>query len=137
MDRKSKFFICVKCANLMNAYQFSGNVPSCCNEKMENLAPMYDSEGMEKHLPYVVVDGARVKITVGADPHPMTDAHGISWIYLVTKFGDMRKYLLPGEEPAAVFTLEKGDIPIAAYAHCNMHGLWKTVINKGDCDCEE
>ena len=132
MDRKSKFFICKKCGNLMNSYQFSGNIPSCCNAKMENMTPKCDDEGREKHLPYAVTEGDRVRVTVGSTLHPMTEGHGISWIYLVTKFGDARKYLLTGEEPIATFLLEKGDIPIAAYAHCNLHGIWKTVINKGE-----
>ena len=130
MDRKSKFFRCNKCGNLMNGYHFSGNVPSCCQEKMENMTPTYDGEGGEKHLPYVITDGEKIKITVGATPHPMTEGHGISWIYLVTKFGEARKYLLPNDEPTAIFTLEKGDTPIAVYAYCNLHGLWKSVINR-------
>ena len=132
MDRKSKFFICNKCKNLMLNYQFSGNIPTCCHEKMENMNPKSEDDGKEKHSPIVKVDGERVIVTVGETPHPMTDDHGISWIYLVTKFGDARKYLLPGDEPTATFTIEKGDIPIAAYAHCNLHSIWKTIINHGD-----
>lgn len=116
----------------MNGYHFSGNVPTCCREQMENIEPKYEDEGKEKHLPCVITNDDKVKVSVGAVPHPMTDGHGISWVYLVTKLGDARKYLLPGDEPVATFTLEKGDIPIAAYAHCNLHGMWKTVINKID-----
>ena len=130
MDRKSKFFICNKCKNLMLNYQFSGNIPSCCQEKMENLTPKYEGEGREKHILIADCDGERVRIKVGEIPHPMTDDHGISWIYLVTKFGDQRKYLLPGDEPEATFLLEKDDIPVVAYAHCNLHGIWKVTINE-------
>lgn len=130
MDRKSKFFICEKCKNIVESIQFSGNSFRCCNAAMENMEPKIEDAGGEKHLPEVSVRDGCVTVTVGRIPHPMTEEHGISWVYLVTKYGEARKLLLPGEEPKAVFYLENGDIPIAAYAYCNAHGLWKTQINE-------
>ena len=43
----------------------------------------------------------------------------------------MRVPLTPDCEPVASFTLEEGDAPAAAYAYCNLHGLWK---NQSDFD---
>ncbi len=130
MDRKSKFYVCNNCKNLVNTYQFSGKEPSCCNKTMENMDPVTDGGGKEKHLPRVEVKGNCVTVSLGEIYHPMTEDHNIAWIYLVTKFGEQRKLLIPGDEPTASFLLVEGDIPIAAYGYCNMHGLWKTIINK-------
>ena len=131
MDRKSKFFICRHCNNLVNTYYFSGNIMSCCGEKMENIEPKTENEGREKHLPRVSVQSGRVKVNVGEVSHPMTEEHNIGWVYLVTKAGEQRKTLIPGATPELTFVLENDDLPIAAYAYCNLHGLWKTQINKG------
>ena len=35
-----------------------------------------------------------------------------------------RKKLKPGDKPEASFALVPGDNPVAAFEHCNLHGLW-------------
>ena len=82
----------------------------------------------EKHLPEVKIEGDRVHIAVGSVAHPMTTAHLIEVIYLETEKGGLRKNLKAGDAPEAVFTIPEGDKAIAAYAFCNLHGLWKTAI---------
>ena len=37
------------------------------------------------------------------------------------------KVIQPGQAPEAVFQLER-ETPVAAYAYCNLHGLWKTEL---------
>ena len=130
MDRKSKFFVCNSCKNLISTVQFSGKEICCCNKGMENIVPVTEKEGREKHTPIVKVDGNRVKVNIGEITHPMSEDHNIAWVYLVTKNGEQRKFLVPGEKPELTFLLEEDDLPIAAYAYCNLHGLWKTQINK-------
>ena len=57
----------------------------------------------------------------------MTAEHNIAWVYLETTKGGQYKVLAPDEAPEAVFKL--GDEkPVAVYAYCNIHGLWKTDI---------
>ena len=51
----------------------------------------------------------------------------ISWIYVETKNGGQRKALKVNEEPKASFCFYD-DEPVAIYAYCNLHGLWKTEI---------
>ena len=63
--------------------------------------------------------------TVGAVEHPMLPEHFIEWIVLETQQGSQIKHLKPGEKPQAVFALAEGDQTVAAYAYCNLHGLWK------------
>ena len=38
-----------------------------------------------------------------------------------------RKELSPDEDPEAVFALAD-EKPVAVYAYCNLHGLWKADI---------
>ena len=57
----------------------------------------------------------------------MTEEHSITWVYLETDKGGQRKALSPGEEPKAHFALAD-EKPLAVYAYCNLHGLWKTEL---------
>ena len=79
---------------------------------------------VEKHVPVVKVDGNKVEVFVGDVEHPMVDVHYIEWIEIETKQGTQRKYLKPEQKPEAVFYLAEGDEFVAAYEHCNLHGLW-------------
>ncbi len=117
----SKFFISEDKATIVAAIQ--GSAP---NGFVELIAGTTDA-AVEKHVPVVSVDGNKVTVVVGEVPHPMTEAHLISWVYLETKKGGQFKVLTPSDEPKAVFVLED-DEPIAAYEYCNLHGLWKKEI---------
>ena len=46
---------------------------------------------------------------------------------LVFYQGGQRKNLEVGKEPVVVFSLDD-EKPIAVYAYCNLHGLWKKEI---------
>ena len=122
-----KFFRCNHCGNLVGMLHDAGVAMICCGEKMERLTPNTTEAAHEKHLPCVEIDGGRITVQVGSVGHPMAEEHFIQWIYLATVHGGQRKSLQPGEAPAATFALSE-DLPVAAYAYCNLHGLWKTVI---------
>ncbi len=99
----------------------------CCGEKMEELIPNTAEAAGEKHLPVVTSEEGAVHVNVGSVNHPMLAEHSIEWICLETNHGSYRRHLAPGEEPDAVFCI--GDEkPIAAFAYCNLHGLWKNEI---------
>lgn len=100
----------------------------CCGEKMEELVPNTVEASGEKHKPVVAVDGNTVTAVVGSAIHPMSEEHHISWVYLQTKHGGQRKILPVTGEPKVVFALAEDDVPVAVYAYCNLHGLWKTDI---------
>ncbi|MFQ8601090.1 MAG: desulfoferrodoxin family protein [Oscillospiraceae bacterium] len=127
MTESQKFFICKKCGNLVGMVHYSGAPLSCCGAYMQELAPNTSTASAEKHLPVITSSNGRVLVEVGSIPHPMTEEHLIEWIYLQTRSGGQRKRLLPGEKPRAVFVVE-GDEPIAAFAYCNLHGLWGVSI---------
>ena len=55
----------------------------------------------------------------------MIPEHYIQWIALATRQGNQRKELQAGQKPQLEFMLCEGDEAEAAYAYCNLHGLWK------------
>ncbi len=124
---KNKFFICEKCGNIIGMIEPSGVPVVCCGQKMTGLEAGVVEASREKHIPVVRLDGSTVKVTVGSVEHPMTAEHYISWIYMETDKGGQRKVLKPDSKPEATFALAD-EKPIAVYAYCNLHGLWKAEI---------
>ena len=126
--KNTKFYICPDCGLVIETIRHTGITPSCCGMKMDELVPNTVEASGEKHIPAVTVEGNTVTVNVGSVNHPMQDVHYIEWVQLVTENGSQRKFLSPGQEPNVVFTLT-GDKPLAVYAYCNLHGLWKTELN--------
>ncbi|MDD2601435.1 MAG: desulfoferrodoxin family protein [Prevotella sp.] len=78
----------------------------------------------EKHVPVVQEIEGGYLVMVGSVEHPMTEAHYIEWIELVTEKEVLRRYLTPNDKPMAEFkTDEKA---LYAREHCNVHGIWKS-----------
>ena len=127
MCDNNKFYICEHCGNLIGMIHDAGVPMMCCGQKMTKLEPGVVEASHEKHIPVATVEGNVVRVTVGSVEHPMTEEHSIDWIYLQTDKGGYRKNVRPGEKPEAYFTLN-GEKPIAVYAYCNLHGLWKSEI---------
>lgn len=120
-----KFYVCKHCGNII-AYAKNSGVPVvCCGEKMSELVPGSVDAATEKHVPVISVEGNKVTVTVGEVAHPMAEEHFIEWIALETAEGNQRKELKPGQKPEAVFMMTETDKVVAAYAYCNLHGLWK------------
>ena len=125
--QNNKFYICEHCGNIIGMIHDAGVPMMCCGQKMTQLIPGTVEASVEKHLPVVTVDGDKVKVEVGSVAHPMAEEHSILWVYLQTDKGGQRKNLKVGEAPVAEFSL-LDEKPVAAYAYCNLHGLWKTEI---------
>lgn len=99
----------------------------CCGEKMTRLEPGIVEASAEKHIPVVTVDQNLVTVQIGSAAHPMTEEHSILWVYLQTDRGGQRKCLEVGSDPVVTFALTDEKL-VAAYAYCNLHGLWKADI---------
>ena len=121
-----KFYVCAHCGNIITFVKDSGVPVMCCGEKMQEIIPGTVDAAVEKHLPVVSVEGSQVTVQVGSVEHPMLPEHFIEWIVLETSTGSQMKALTPGEKPQAVFALADGEKAVAAYAYCNLRGLWKT-----------
>ena len=126
--KELKFYVCSHCGNLVEMVHSSGVPMICCGEAMKELVPNTVDAAGEKHKPVVTVEGSTVAVVVGSVAHPMTDAHLIQWVVVETEQGVQRKELAANAEPKAVFTVAEGDKVVAAYAYCNLHGLWKTEV---------
>lgn len=124
---KTRFFYCAHCGNIVGMIHDAGVPMMCCGEKMKNLEAGVTDASVEKHVPVVEVSGDKVKVTVGSVIHPQTEEHHIAWVYLLTNVGGQRKCLEKDSEPVVEFALAN-EKPIAVYAYCNLHGLWKTDI---------
>lgn len=122
---KIKFYICKHCGNIIAMVRESGAPVSCCGQKMIELEAGTTDAAVEKHVPVIEERDGKVIVTVGSVAHPMAPEHYIQWVVLCTDKGNQRKKLEPGEEPKACFALCEGETVEAAYAYCNLHGLWK------------
>lgn len=122
-----KFYKCSHCGNIITFLENKGVPVMCCGQKMDELVPGAVDAAVEKHVPVVAVDGNKVTVSVGDIAHPMTEEHHIAWIVLETKNGFQKKDLNPTGAPSVEFELA-GDEAVAAYAYCNLHGLWKKKI---------
>lgn len=111
---ETKFYFCPICGNLILKVNDSGVTPHCCGQAMTELIPNTSDGAGEKHVPVIkMVDDKTLRVEIGAQPHPMTAAHHIEFICVETPAGiQLRR--LDQDKPA-----------VAAYAYCNLHGLWK------------
>lgn len=127
MNCENRFYVCKHCGNLIGLIHSSGVPIICCGEPMSELIPGSVDASKEKHVPVITQNGGVVTVEVGSAAHPMSQEHSIQWIYLQTEKGGQRKCLLPGEAPKAEFALEN-DRAVAAFAYCNLHGLWAAEL---------
>jgi len=127
MKGKQRFFICEICGNLVGLISEEGAALNCCGEDMTELVPNTVEASAEKHLPAVNVAGDCINVQVGSVMHPMEDEHNITFAYVETEHGGQRKRFNVGAEPKTTFCFSD-DKPIAVYAYCNKHGLWKTEV---------
>jgi len=102
-----------------------GGTLVCCGQDMKKLEANSTDAATEKHVPVVVKEDGKIKVTVGSTIHPMLDAHYIEWIALDTGDRLQIAYLKPGMEPKAEFEDAAAG---TVYEYCNLHGLWKADI---------
>lgn len=129
MCDNNKFYVCEHCGNLIGMIHDAGVPMMCCGQRMTKLEPGTVEASEEKHIPVVSMDGNTVRVTIGEIEHPMTEEHSILWVYLQTDRGGQRKCLNPGDPPSVTFSLCE-EKPLAVYAYCNLHGLWKTEVEE-------
>ena len=122
-----KFFYCEHCGNMVGVINDARVPMVCCGKKMTKLEAGVVEASHEKHIPVATVEGNLVKVAIGSVAHPMTEEHLISWVYLQTDRGGQRKNLTAGTAPEVTFALSD-ETPVAVYAYCNLHGLWKADL---------
>lgn len=116
---------CEMCGNLICMVENSGVVPVCCGVEMTHVIANTEDASSEKHVPVIRREGTEVRVIVGEQPHPMTVQHHISMIFLLTNKGMHTRCLNADDDAEATFNIDLDENVIAAYAWCNLHGLWK------------
>lgn len=122
---EQKFYLCKHCRNIATKMNDSGVAMVCCGEEMKELRPGTSDGAHEKHVPVYTVNGNTVTVSVGSAVHPMLPEHYIQWVAVKTTNGLQIKWLNPGEDPKAIFSLADGEEIEAVYEYCNLHLLWK------------
>ncbi|MDR1358288.1 MAG: class II SORL domain-containing protein [Coriobacteriales bacterium] len=88
-----------------------------------------------KHTPNVVLEemgsGQLLRVSIGLKgiTHPQTEEHFIEWIRVFDGTEPVGERLFgPGEEPVAVFEIERSSNQIAVQSLCNLHGVWEARL---------
>jgi len=124
---KPEFLVCKHCGNFVSLMEDKGVSLICCGEEMTKLEPNTVDAAVEKHVPVISVKDGILNVKIGSEPHPMIEKHYIKWIFICTGSEGQRKCFDP--EDVAEHNFCVGDAEhVAAYAYCNIHGLWKTEI---------
>ncbi len=120
--QKNDVYRCEKCGNIVEVVSVGGGTLVCCGQPMTLQKENTTDAAVEKHVPVVEKKDGHVKVTVGSVLHPMLENHYIQLIEVVTASRVYRKYLKPGEEPVAEFSVSEEIVSVREY--CNLHGLW-------------
>lgn len=123
MAKKNEIYKCEKSGLMVEVLQDAEGTPMCCGEPMKLLRENTTDGAKEKHVPVVEKIEGGYRVTVGSVEHPMTDAHYIQWIELVTPTGVLRHNLTSQDKPVAEFKTDATEVEAREY--CNLHGLWK------------
>lgn len=133
---EERFFFCDTCGNLLIAALASGVTPDCCGHEMTPLDPNTHDGIHEKHMPVVTfISRHSLKVNIGSTPHPMTMGHNIQVVCLETTSGFVVRYLKPESLPEVCIRFNGK--PIAVYAYCNIHGLWRAEVPPHDPECND
>lgn len=127
MTKRCEVYRCSVCGAVVEVLNGGGGTLHCCGQPMERMEECVMDVGAEKHLPVVEKVEGGYCVRVGQVPHPMQVEHHIEWIELLTPRGVQHKELRATGKPEARFLTE--DIPVAARAYCNLHGLWRSKIS--------
>lgn len=125
MKEKINYFKCPVCGNVILVVDGDIERVRCCGKELELLVPNTKDAALEKHVPVYEIDNNEIIVKVGEVIHPMEEKHYIMWISLVSDDRVIRVDLKPGDEPIVRLPYIKDAI---IYEYCNLHGLWKNVV---------
>ena len=126
MAKQLEVYKCEKCGNIVEVLYAGASAPECCGGPMTLLREGTTDAAKEKHVPVIEKTAAGYRVTVGAVPHPMEEKHWIQWIELIADGVSYRRFLNPGDAPAAEFCIKAASVKAREY--CNLHGHWKAEV---------
>ena len=125
MNKELRFYKCDLCGKVIEILNDSTTPTICCSKEMKELIPNTHEGAVEKHVPTTRIEGNKIHVEVVEVLHPMSKEHLINFIVLQTNKSVYRKDLNPESKPIADFLLLEDEKPVAVFAYCNLHGLWK------------
>jgi len=128
MTQVRQIWKCNVCGNIIEILHKGADSLVCCEQPMVLQEENTVDASKEKHVPIIEKNEGGVMIKVGSEPHPMEPEHYIEWIEISIEKGESKKFLKPGENPEALFSVRAENIKARAY--CNLHGLWKSGLNE-------
>ncbi|MGA1823393.1 MAG: desulfoferrodoxin [bacterium] len=125
MTKRMEVYKCEICGNIVEMVHQGAGQLVCCNQNMTKMEEQTADFAKEKHVPILKATENGTKVIVGSSPHPMEGRHYIEWIEIINGNYSNRKYLNPGDQPEAEFSIPYSD-NLKAREFCNIHGLWKS-----------
>ena len=131
-NHERELYKCSKCnltVEIASACACTEPCMRCCGEILKPVTVNTIDADQEKHVPYAERKDGVLHVQIGSIEHPMAEAHHIVWIEITAGDWCLRKYMHPGEKPAAEFKLccnKEEQVLVRAY--CNIHGLWERKI---------
>ena len=122
-----ELYKCSICGNVVEVVQQGAPALVCCHQSMEKLEAKTEDAAKEKHVPVIEAFGEGILVKVGSIEHPMEEKHLIRFIEVLTKDQVLKAELLPGQKPAAEFSIKLEDV-VEVREYCNLHGLWKVNL---------
>ena len=123
MTKQNQIYKCNICGNIVEVLHTGAGELVCCGQPMELIQAKTEDIGQEKHLPIIKKTETGIRVEVGSILHPMEKEHYIEWIEVSANGLSCKKFLSPGQEPAAEFGIKAEKIEAREF--CNIHGLWK------------
>ena len=123
MAKRYEVYKCELCGNIVEVLFGSDGTLVCCEQPMTLMNENTVDAAKEKHVPVIEKIDGGVKVKVGSVAHPMEEKHYIQWIEIIADDKIYRRYLKPGDAPAAEFKITADKI--VAREYCNLHGHWK------------
>ena len=121
MAKINELYKCPECGNVVEVVVPTDKEVCGFNLLKENTT----DPATEKHVPIVEKIDGGYRVKVGEVEHPMTEAHYIQMIELITSDNEvLRKYLTPTDKPVAEFKTDAKEVYAREY--CNLHGLWRS-----------
>lgn len=121
MAKRNEVYKCEQCNNIVEVIVPTDNELCGFKQLKENTT----DAATEKHVPVVEKIEGGYRVTVGEVEHPMTEAHYIQFIELITDNNEvLRKFLTPTDKPVAEFKTDAKNVYAREY--CNLHGLWRS-----------
>lgn len=122
MTKLNEIYKCDICGNIVEVTHTGAGELVCCGAPMVLKTENTEDAAEEKHVPVIEKTADGYKVTIGENPHPMTEEHYIEWIELIADGKVYREYLKPGAKPIAEFCVKADSVQAREY--CNLHGLW-------------